>query len=358
MKLLVIDDESTIRRMIAKIFQHEGWEVIEAADGTTGVLQARIHLPDVVLCDFEMNGVNGFQTLAQLRAVDATATIPFILITGVTERAGIRHSMELGADDYLAKPFEPVQLIQCVQARLARVRLEREQAERKLAALRTSICMALPHALKTPLNGIVGYSDLLASDFDAFSREEIREMTTTIRESATVLDRLVNRFLDYTQLALDAAAGSQPMAGGTAAIEVEKVARRVTERHRRQADLGLNLGLGCPAMSQAHLCRLTEELVDNACQYSAPQSRIDVTSRVEGRRYVLDIRDAGRGLTTEQIAQAGAFMQFDRRHYEQQGTGLGLATAKRIAELNDGALTLKSEPGRGTTATVELPAGA
>jgi len=359
MKILVIDDEPSLRRMICKMLQHDGCEVIEAADGQAGLLLARTHLPDLILCDFDMDGLNGYQTLAQLRASDATATIPFILMTGTPQRAGLRHSMELGADDYLAKPFDQTRLFNCVKARLARAQQNRWQAEQKLSALRSSILAALPDAFETPLNGIVGYSELLALDYDSFSREEIREMTTTIHESAQSLERLVARFLNYTDLLLLAARpppNTRRDSPGAmiASAELDATARRVAERHRRQGDLVLQLEAGTPAMTQAHLSRLTEELVDNACKFSAPRSKIEIAATVRDNRFVLQVRDAGRGLTPEQIADAGAFRQFDRRRYEQPGTGLGLATARLLAELNDGSLTLQSEPGRGTTATVTL----
>jgi len=360
MKILVIDDDAPLRRMILKMLHHSGWDIFEATDGQAGLLQARTHLPDLILCDFDMDGINGYQTLALLRASDATATIPFILMTGAPERAGMRHSMELGADDYLAKPFDQTQLLKCLEARIARARLNRQQAEQKLGALRSSILAALPHAFKTPLNGIVGFSELLATDYNSFSREEIHDMTKTIHESAVTLDHLVDRFLNYTDLVqatFNSAQSAKRDGQGVvnAAVELDTVARQATERHRRQADLVLELGTATPAITRMHLARLAEELIDNACKFSALHSKIEILTTAREGRFVMEVRDAGRGLTAEQIADVGAFQQFDRRRYEQQGTGLGLATARLLADINGGELSLRSEPGRGTTVSVTLP---
>ncbi|HUR60723.1 MAG TPA: hybrid sensor histidine kinase/response regulator [Opitutaceae bacterium] len=360
MKILVIDDDAPLRRMILKMLLPSGWEVVEATDGQAGVLQARTHLPDIILCDFDMEGINGYQTLGLLRSTDATATIPFILMTGAPERAGMRHSMELGADDYLAKPFDQIQLLKCIEARVARARLNRQQAEQKLGALRTSILAALPHAFKTPLNGILGFSELLATDYNSFSREEIREMTGTIHQSAAALDHLVDRFLNYTELVMTSHSFRAPVqsdlqGAGDVATELHSVAKRVAVRHRRQSDLVLDFGPPVPAITRTHLARLAEEIIDNACKFSAPLSQIKIATAVRADRFVLEVRDAGRGLTAEQITDAGAFLQFDRKRYEQQGTGLGLATARLLATLNGGELALASEPGRGTTVSVTLP---
>lgn len=360
MKILVIDDDASLRHMIHKMLQHSGWDVIEAANGEAGLLQARTHLPDLILCDFDMEGLNGFQTLAALRATDATATIPFVLMTGAMERAGLRHSMELGADDYLAKPFDQPQLLKCLEARVARAQRNRQQAEQKLAALRSSIMAALPHAFKTPLNGILGFAELLATDHNSFSRDEIHEMAKTIHESAKTLDLLVDRFLSYTELVLTAAhsgqrAGRSDVGDVDSHANLDTVARRVAERYHRQPDLVLDLGTVAPAITSAQLARLAEELIDNACKFSVTPSKIEIGTGVLDTRFVLEVRDAGRGLTAEQIADAGAFLQFDRRRYEQQGAGLGLASARLLVDLNGGELSIHSEPGRGTTVRVTLP---
>ena len=83
----------------------KGYEVIEAENGEVGIEKARKILPDLVLCDVNMEKVDGYLTLSSLRSEPVTAAIPFILMTGLADNAGMRHGMELGADDYLPKPF-------------------------------------------------------------------------------------------------------------------------------------------------------------------------------------------------------------------------------------------------------------
>ena len=88
---------------------------------------------------------------------------------------------------------------------------------------------------------------------------------------------------------------------------------------------------------------------------TAPASKIEVITETRESRFVLEVRDSGSGLTAEQIANVGVFQQSDRSTRERQGTGLGLATARLLAELNGGGLALESEPGRGTAVSVSLP---
>src|SRR5580698_5603446 len=132
-KILVIDDEEWLREMIQLALRQKGYDVVEAENGEVGIEKARKILPDLVLCDVNMEKVDGYLTLSSLRGDPATAAIPFILMTGLADNAGMRHGMELGADDYLPKPFTLDALYAAVQARLKKAQAMREEAERKLA---------------------------------------------------------------------------------------------------------------------------------------------------------------------------------------------------------------------------------
>src|SRR5580658_9425128 len=147
-KILVIDDEAWLREMILLALQQRGFEVMEASDSDDGIAMAREKLPDLILCDVNMAKAGaGYTTLAKLREEPTTASIPFILMTGLADAAGMRHGMALGADDYLPKPFKIDELYAAVDARLRKVRTVREEAEKKLTQLRKQISFALPHEL-------------------------------------------------------------------------------------------------------------------------------------------------------------------------------------------------------------------
>ena len=132
-KILVIDDEEWLREMIQLALRQKGYEVIEAENGEVGIEKARKLLPDLILCDVNMEKVDGYLTLSSLRGDQATAAIPFILMTGLADNAGMRHGMELGADDYLPKPFTIDALYAAVDARIKKSQALRNEAEKKLA---------------------------------------------------------------------------------------------------------------------------------------------------------------------------------------------------------------------------------
>jgi DNA-binding response OmpR family regulator len=130
-KILVIDDEEWLREVIHLALQQKGFEVIEAANGFDGIEKARKELPDLILCDINMEKIDGYLTLTSLRNEAPTAAIPFILMTGLADGFSMRHGMELGADDYLSKPFTVAALYAAVEMRLKKAEALRDGAERK-----------------------------------------------------------------------------------------------------------------------------------------------------------------------------------------------------------------------------------
>ena len=134
--ILVIDDESLFLENTVATLRRRGFATYEALDGHSGAELARRHLPDLVLCDINMQPVDGYQTLDSLRQEPATAEIPFIFMTGMGDTATMRKGMDRGADDYLPKPFTTPQLFRAVEARLRKHAAFRAAAEEKLCELR------------------------------------------------------------------------------------------------------------------------------------------------------------------------------------------------------------------------------
>src|SRR5690606_5276916 len=115
--ILVIEDEQVIRRNIAEILSFEGYATLEAENGRVGVERALQHVPDLIICDVNMPELDGFGVIRELQADLSTAMIPFIFLTARTDRQSMRYGMELGADDYITKPFTTDELVSAVRTR-------------------------------------------------------------------------------------------------------------------------------------------------------------------------------------------------------------------------------------------------
>lgn len=119
-KILVIEDEFSVRSNIVDLLEAEDFNAIGAENGFVGALWAQQHLPDLIICDVMMPEVDGYEVLNVLRQEATTATIPFIFLTAMADKANIRHGMELGADDYLTKPFTKNELLSAIATRFAK----------------------------------------------------------------------------------------------------------------------------------------------------------------------------------------------------------------------------------------------
>jgi len=361
-RILVIDDEEGMRELVGIALRERGFEVFEAADGGRGLKIATRELPDLILCDIRMDGVTGYEVLADLRKHPTTATLPFILMTGNDDPGGMgmRQGMELGADDYLRKPFDFESLYATVDARLKKAEMIRSESERRLAALRDNISLMLPHELRTPLNGILAYGDILVAEAETIPPADIAEMGQIISESGHRLERLIENFLIVTQTELIgsdpqriAAIRGEPCENASALVEEH--ARKQAASYGRPEDLDLELHDVALPMSPEYLSKVVDELVQNALKFSEPESPVSVSLASFDGHAQLAVSDMGRGMTAEEISHIGAFMQFGRKNLEQQGLGLGLTIARRLAGLYGGDVQVQSEEGQGTRVVVQLP---
>src|SRR5262245_11913368 len=130
--ILVIEDQPVMRNKTVTILKMEGFEVLEAADGAAGIRLAHEELPDLILCDIMMPERDGYEVLQAVRLNRATAITPFIFLTAKGEKPEVRAGMNLGADDYLVKPVPRATLLEAIEARLERQRLNEERLREQL----------------------------------------------------------------------------------------------------------------------------------------------------------------------------------------------------------------------------------
>lgn len=151
--VLVIEDNSDIRENIAELLDLAGYNVIQAADGKEGVNQAKTYKPNLILCDIMMPKLDGYGVIKALENLPDLASTPFVFLTAKSEKTDFRSGMDLGADDYLTKPFESNDLLRVVDARLKKNKLMRLKYENNLEGLSNFIDDAKTYQNITNLTG-------------------------------------------------------------------------------------------------------------------------------------------------------------------------------------------------------------
>lgn len=360
-RILLVEDDDILREEMATWLEFEGYQVRAAACGQSGLQEAVDAHYDLVVSDIMMPDMDGLELLTELRKRPDTRLLPVIFVTARAERSDVRVGMQLGADDYITKPFTRLELLQAVATRLARQAEQQQKVDDSLAALHRVLHYTLPHELRTPLTGILGFTELLLDD-DQIPPDELREMAALISHSAKRLHRLLENYLLYAQIELMRKDDEKTTLLRSARFDgastvVAQVAERVATHYSRQADLQLFVDESDPmlAISNEDWEKIVYEVVDNAFKFSPPGSAVMIGAGLGGGVYLLSVQDHGRGMTLEQTKEVAAYVQFDRKIYEQQGLGLGLTIARSLVELYAGSFHVQSKLGEGTRMFVRLP---
>ncbi len=360
-KILVIEDEEALREGIGDILTDiGGHEVFLAADGRMGVDLARANYPDLILCDVGLPELDGFGVLKALQADAETAVIPFIFVTARGARQDNRLGMELGADDYIVKPFDFKELLAAIQTRLAKKEALTSQYVDQMDTLRGNILMALPHELRTPLATVVGYAELIILDAQAMPREQIQMMAQTIENAGQRLHQLIENYLIYAQLSLIQSDKQRRTAlRSTYEARPDDITRVVAHERARNQGRTISTILHTPdlllPMRNENFLKILEELLSNALKFSPTDTAVSIQTKQEESYFSLTVSNQGRGMSPQQIKQIGLYMQFERKVHEQQGSGMGLMIVHLLAELHDGSCTIVSTLGEETAVTVRIP---
>lgn len=368
--ILAVDDNPTNLEVLSDYLTEFGLTVLLKQDGEKALELIQRKLPDLILLDILMPGLDGFETCQRLKQNPETRDIPVIFMSALTDTVDKIKGFELGAVDYITKPFQYEEVLARVKAHLTIQRLQQDlqrknqelqtllDYERKiLEDVRLNVSLALPHELRTPLSTIIGFAQLLINRIDTLESIKILEYARGIYQGAERLNRLVENALLYANLKLLRYTPREKLIWQSemtveALTLITAIARKKAAKVRRENDLILELSPACIRISPDNFEKILFELLDNAFKFSEPGTPIHIRTIVNGHLCILSISDQGHGMTIEQIARIGAYMQFERKRHEQQGTGMGLVICYLLAQLEGGVLSIDSKIGQGTTVSI------
>ena len=353
-KVLVVEDEEDLRNVITTILSDESYEVILAENGFQGLELAKAIIPDLILCDIQMPSMNGYDLLNAVKMEPELGKIPFVFMTGVnTRHFEMRKGMELGADDYLTKPFSTEELLSAVQTRLRKKQSWQKFFDTKVEKIHTGLILLLSNELHMLVMDILEQSQFLLKDKE-IPVDMVQRAAQMINNSGKRLSHLHENILLYAMLQLWVGDKEK-----IASLRKEKTASYVTilnavideniRAHERKHSIEVNCEDVSLQISPAYFGKVIDEIIDNACKFSEPNSSITISSAVNEGNLMIAIRDEGRGMTEEEIENIESLMQNDHPVYKQKDTGLGLTIAKTIVEIHGGTISIESTEKKGTT---------
>ncbi len=359
-KILVIEDTQNVRENICEILESENYEVYAAENGESGLEMSKNVQPDLVLCDIMMPGMDGYGVLAEMRKEVVTSTVPFIFLTAKNTRENQRLGMELGADDYISKPFTVEELLNSVSTRLKRAEEFKEESEKKLNDLAKNLGAPITQVIAEPLRAILGFSKMLMTEYNSMEKFEMAEFNNLIYKAGMELNTVVKKsftFYKLQSLAYDLDSLNKLREEKTTDIKglTENTINELALQHRRKDDFMLNIENANLKIPPKYFLEIVNEIIENAIIFSTKRSVIRVVGGIEDNQYALTIRDEGMGMTSTQISQIGAFQKFNQDLGENTGVGLGLINTKNILRLFNGNIVIKSTLGIETTVRLTFP---
>ncbi len=354
--IILFEDDKNVKESVVEILTSANYNVVHL-DSTVNLRPSLDEIkPDLIVSDVMMPVKTGLDLIKEIKNIENYSDLPFIFLTARSDYGDLREGMNLGADDYLVKPFKAVDLLRSVELRIRKAQLLKKKVER----FSKSVAISVPHELRTPLISLMGYSDLIIDDYETLSREEIIEYIKRIKFSTGRLHKVIEKFILYSNLLmidLDEELKNQFLMKYQIDIEelISREALIVAESYDRKKDLKLNLVPFSLSISEELLSFALIQLIDNAFKFSTENSDVIITGIKEGNRYEIIISDHGIGIENEQLKELDAFRQVEREKINQSGSGLGLAIANKSLFLLGAGLSLESEPLKGTILHIKIP---
>ncbi len=354
--ILIVEDEFDVRENLKDLLETEGYNVLTANDGAEGYEKAMEYLPDLILSDIRMPNIDGFQLLELLQKEKDTSQIPFIFLTAKIEMGDLREGMNLGADDYIIKPFRVQELLNVINLRLRK----KENNNESIIDFKKQLITRVPHELRTPLVGIIGFSDMLANEEFDLSPDDIKRMAGVINKSGKRLHKRIEKFLQYSELL----SLSKSEFANVKDIEIkfeldqellEKELKTSLKEYDRVNDVKISFEDCDLKILERFYKTILDELIENSTKFSEKGTEIRVEGFADGNYYKTKIIDNGFGMDKKSIKDIASFKQFANEIYQQEGIGIGLALVKQTLKMFDGFITIDSKKNQYTQVEFGIP---
>lgn len=378
--ILIVDDDAAHLEALSDLLTTAGYRVVKARDGHQALEQVRRCNPDMILLDILMPRLDGYEVCKRLKNDPSTVFLPVVLITGLDGLEERIKGVEVGADDFLTKPANSLELVTRVRS-LLRVKrlhdeleahrrdLEQRVAERtgqlqralkelrELDRLKSEFVSRVSHELRTPLQHIMGYLGLLADEaIGPLTPEQGRGLDTAVN-AARQLERLVRDVVDLGSARVGPLAIRPISASEAVRVAITMVGPAAAPR---RISIAADVPASLPAVmaDDQALARCLRHLLDNAVKFSPVGASVEVRAQLahHGRSVRLSVRDRGIGIPGQHLDKIfQGFYQVDgtttRRH---GGAGVGLALAKLLLEAQGSSIHVESVEGQGSQFYFEL----
>jgi len=370
-KVMVVDDDSTLRSLIRMRLKKSGFEVIEAGDGQAAVNCFKRVAPDIVLMDANMPGMDGFEATRELKSTAEGKHTPILMVSGLEDDASVDKAFGAGATEYITKPICWPLLMHRLENICSALQAEANLLQAKLAAddanrSKTEFLANMSHELRTPMHAILSFASMGSEKVGKAAEEKLVRYFSRIEESGKRLLLMLNDLLDLSKLE----AGKM-----TFLMEQSDLLQTVNQVIGEFDALAKKNGITVNVESDNvvttawfdadRILQVVTNLISNAVKFSSPQSVVrilfnddclilDNGDQVKALR--MTVRDEGIGIPENELESVfDKFVQSSETNTGAGGTGLGLAICKQIVEHHKGKIFAENNQEAGTSFHLILP---
>ncbi|MDM8559258.1 hybrid sensor histidine kinase/response regulator [Candidatus Parabeggiatoa sp. HSG14] len=364
--ILVVDDNTQNLQMLGDLLKKSGYRSALAEAGDEALDFVKTRLPDLILLDIMMPKMDGLEVCRQLKQNPSTKDIPIIFLSAKSRKEDIIKGLEMGAVDYITKPFHIKELLTRVNVHLdlkvakeviisQKKKLDQNIEELKQAnATKDKFFSIIAHDLINPLNSLMGLSEILVINKD---EEEKEKLLPIILQSSKRCYSLIKNLLEWSRLQT-----------GRIKIYPEKlILKYVIEKNvellgSHAKTKSINIFLDVPEtmflfVDVNMLDTVIRNLLSNAIKFTPVNGKIEIFSKEENNCIEISILDSGIGIKPEDIDK---LFRVDISHTtigtsEEKGTGLGLILCKEFVEKNGGTIAVESEVEKGSRFYIRFP---
>jgi two-component system, sensor histidine kinase and response regulator len=372
--ILIVDDNPQNLQVLGIQLQEKQYEIEFAVNGTAALDWLNIKKFDLILLDINMPGMSGFEVCKEIRTNPELNNVPIIFLSADIERESILRGFEMGAQDYITKPFDSRELIVRVKTHLSLKEsleklenlnksleekvLERtiqlKEANEKLEATnlklvdldkaKSEFLNLISHEIRTPLNGILGPLELLKGPLYA---SEISDLITMLDMSVKRLERFSLDALLITRLKTGET-GIKKVSFSLSELVNEVVNENIDNNQSKKIrfDTEFDMEHDLVLLDKELAKKSIANILDNSIVFSPQNGSIEIKTYPEGDHIVLEIHDQGNGFSAETMQHMfELFSHADK--YRDNAKGIGLPVAKMILELHGGKLQIDNHPSGG-----------
>lgn len=361
-KILIVDDIQSNIILLQAILRHNGFPTITAMNGNECLQKISTESPDLVLLDVMMPDMSGYDVASQIRSNPATKDIPIIFCTALSDPTNIVEGFEHGANDYVAKPYNSVEIMIRIKHQLAvvasqRLILRKNEELKSVIKSRDKLYSIIAHDLRSPLSTMKITLDMLIDSLPAdLIGEEMFELLSSTGQTAEELFMLLDNLLKWTKTQL----GKLNVVFQN--VELSNIVASVVETFEPIAnlnDISLNLNNECEGTVYGDvdmIKTILRNLIVNAMKFSHNGYTIDIHTYTEDDCSVCMVRDHGIGISEEnQAALREAYSITTQGLRNEEGSGLGLQLCREFTQMNHGKFWFTSKENEGSSFYFSIP---